>query len=143
MIHKVTAFALIVSMPLITGTDWLDGFNTPNQKIQIYSDEKRQPIPVSPRTLTILYAMGHYTEANARAFIEIVYRESRFDPQATNSETGAYGLGQALPPEKMDSAGADWRYNAQTQLEWVASYIDARYGNPLNALEHHDIHGWY
>lgn len=143
MIHKVTAATLLIAFPVITSSQWIDGMRTPTELITISADDRREIIPVSPRTLTILFATEHYSKPDAEAFIEIIYRESRFDPQATNSESGAYGLGQALPPEKMDSAGADWRTNVNTQLEWVASYIKQRYGTPMEALEHHDNYGWY
>ncbi len=34
---------------------------------------------------------------------------------------------QALPGDKMASAGADWKTNPQTQIKWGASYIKGRY----------------
>jgi hypothetical protein len=142
MMYRVTAAALIMSMPLISSSDWLEGVNAPTER-NLSANDKREAIPVSPRTSTILFATANYSKPQAEAFIEIIYRESRFDPTATNSESGAYGLGQALPPEKMDSVGADWRTNLHAQLEWVALYIESRYGNPMSALEHHDQYGWY
>jgi hypothetical protein len=104
----------------------------------------RKRTPVSNRTRTVLFAYAQYgADYQAKAFIEIIWRESRFDHKATNSSSGAYGLGQALPPEKMDIVGADWRVNPMTQLKWVAKYIEERYGSPAEALAHHDDMGWY
>jgi hypothetical protein len=40
-------------------------------------------------------------------FDHIITRESGWDLHATNPTTGAYGLAQALPGNKMASAGAD------------------------------------
>lgn len=41
--------------------------------------------------------------------------------------SGAYGLCQALPGNKMASAGADWETNPVTQLKWCHSYAQ-KYG---------------
>lgn len=47
--------------------------------------------------------------------------------------SGAYGIPQALPGDKMASAGADWRTNAATQIKWGLGYIKDRYGSPGQA----------
>lgn len=143
MIYKASAVALLFSAPLLTSSQWTAGVQSPIYEVSVTSDSMREPIPASPRTLTIVFASGQYSEAQARAFVEIIYRESRFEVDATNSVTGAYGLGQALPPEKMNAEGDDWRTNPITQLRWVASYIESRYGTPIKALKHHNEHGWY
>lgn len=49
---------------------------------------------------------------------------------------GGYGLCQATPGIKMESAGADWATNPVTQLEWCSSYADNRYGGWANAYYH-------
>ena len=70
-------------------------------------------------------------------------RESGWRVQAQNPWSGAYGIPQALPGEKMASAGLDWRTNGATQISWGLSYIDARYGNPCGAWNHSEQTGWY
>ena len=55
----------------------------------------------------------------------------------------AYGIPQALPGNKMASAGADWRTNPVTQLKWMQSYVMGRYGSWEAAREHHNRMGWY
>ena len=45
----------------------------------------------------------------------------------------AYGLPQALPGNKMASAGADWRTNYQTQFKWFVNYCNQRYGSITGA----------
>ena len=57
--------------------------------------------------------------------------------------SGAYGLPQALPGHKMASAGADWKTNPLTQIRWMWSYVNARYGGPCQALAFHNANGWY
>ena len=50
----------------------------------------------------------------------------------TNASTG-YGMCQATPASKMETAGADWRTNPVTQLKWCNSYAVGRYGSWANA----------
>ena len=50
--------------------------------------------------------------------------------------SGAYGIPQALPASRMASAGADWRTNPATQIQWGLNYIAVRYGTPCNAWAH-------
>ena len=95
------------------------------------------------RNKVIRFAAGKYDVKNTRAFVEIIWRESRFNHLAVNESSGAYGLGQALPGDKMAIVGDDWRTNPYTQLVWVAKYIDERYGSPVMALHHHNREGWY
>lgn len=99
---------------------------------------------ISMRTRVILWASTVYpSRKDAEAFVEIIWRESRFRVNAKNKSSGAYGLGQALPAEKMESAGKDWQTNPYTQLKWVTTYIRERYGTPTLALHHHNREGWY
>jgi LysM repeat protein len=76
---------------------------------------------------------------------EIITHESNWDVHATNPRSGAYGLPQALPAEKLAAAGPDWRDNPRTQLTWMRVYIHDRYGNACNAWafwQQHNPH-WY
>lgn len=70
-------------------------------------------------------------------------RESGWSLTATNRSSGAYGIPQSLPGSKMASAGADWRTNAATQIQWGLSYIAASYGSPCGAWAHSQAYGWY
>jgi len=75
---------------------------------------------------------------------KLIEREgSGGDPHATNPDTGAYGLPQALPGDKMASAGADWRDNPATQIRWMIGYVNGRYGGSCAALAHSYAYGWY
>jgi uncharacterized protein YabE (DUF348 family) len=49
---------------------------------------------------------------------------------------GGYGLCQATPGIKMESAGSDWATNPVTQLRWCAGYADTRYGSWYAAYIH-------
>ncbi len=60
--------------------------------------------------------------------------ESGWNYLAANPSSGAYGIPQALPGDKMASAGADWRTNPATQIRWGLGYIRSAYGSPCAAL---------
>jgi hypothetical protein len=70
-------------------------------------------------------------------------RESNWNHLAQNPSSGAYGIPQALPGDKMASAGDDWQTNPITQITWGLGYIDERYGTPCGAWSHSESVGWY
>ncbi len=70
-------------------------------------------------------------------------RESGWNRFAYNHSSGAYGIPQAVPGDKMAAAGPDWRTSARTQIIWGMGYIRARYGDPWNAWQHELRYGWY
>jgi hypothetical protein len=63
-------------------------------------------------------------------------QESGWRANALNVSSGAYGIPQSLPAEKMSVAGADWRTNAATQINWGLAYIHDAYGSPCGAWTH-------
>lgn len=73
----------------------------------------------------------------------LIARESGWRVQAINLSSGSYGLPQSVPAHKMASAGSDWETNPITQLRWMISYVDSRYGGFCQALEHSNSHNWY
>ncbi|MER7187699.1 transglycosylase SLT domain-containing protein [Streptomyces hyaluromycini] len=81
--------------------------------------------------------------AQFNAFSKIVSHESGWNPSATNSSSGAYGLVQALPGSKMASAGSDWKTNPATQIKWGLDYMNSRYGSPTAAWSFWQANGWY
>jgi hypothetical protein len=73
----------------------------------------------------------------------LIWRESRWNVHATNPQTGAYGLPQALPGSKMASAGPRWRDDPATQIRWMLGYVTGRYGGSCAALAFQVANGWY
>jgi hypothetical protein len=69
--------------------------------------------------------------------------ESGWRVDADNPTSSAYGIPQALPGEKMASAGADWATNPVTQIRWGLGYIEDRYGSPCGAWAFKQGNGWY
>ena len=70
-------------------------------------------------------------------------KESGWNHQAQNPSSGAYGIPQSLPGDKMVSHGSDWRTNPATQIAWGLDYIKGRYGTPCGAWSHSQSAGWY
>jgi hypothetical protein len=70
-------------------------------------------------------------------------RESGWNVYASNPESGAYGIPQALPGSKMAAAGPDWQTNAATQIRWGMLYIKGTYETPCAAWAHEQRYGWY
>ena len=70
-------------------------------------------------------------------------KESDWTTTATNASSGAYGIVQSLPAEKMASAGADYLTNYRTQINWGLDYIKQSYQSPCGALSFHLSHNWY
>lgn len=70
-------------------------------------------------------------------------KESDWTTTATNASSGAYGIVQSLPAEKMASAGADYLTNYRTQINWGLNYIQERYQSPCGALNFHLSNNWY
>ncbi len=73
----------------------------------------------------------------------IINRESGWNPTAVNASSGAYGICQSLPGNKMESAGSDWRTNIETQAKWCDSYVQGRYGSWAGARAFWDSHNWF
>jgi hypothetical protein len=60
-------------------------------------------------------------------------KESNWNYKASNRNSGAHGIAQALPATKMEVISTDWRTNPVTQITWGLRYIDIRYDTPCKA----------
>ena len=97
-----------------------------------------------PRSLAKpLVAAQGWSDSEYQCLVLLWNRESQWNPYAENASSGAYGIPQALPGSKMASAGADWRTNPVTQINWGLGYIKGRYGTPCSAWAHSNAVGWY
>lgn len=81
--------------------------------------------------------------AEQSAWSFLIEKESGGRVDATNTSSGAYGLGQALPASKMAAFGDDYLTNPLTQLKWMYSYMVSRYGGILQAQSYWLSVGWY
>jgi len=83
---------------------------------------------------------------NARQFSclnKLWNNESHWNFKAHNYRSGATGIAQALPGNKMDVVDTDWRTNPVTQIRWGIRYIKLRYGTPCKALAVTHWRGYY
>lgn len=80
----------------------------------------------------MLSAFG-YAAAQMAPLISLWNGESGWNYRATNPSSGAYGIPQSLPGNKMAAAGSDWRTNPATQIRWGLGYIRDVYGSPSAA----------
>lgn len=76
--------------------------------------------------------------------MELVARESSFNPNAKNKSSSAAGLFQFLDGTRASYGGGkvDWSDPYQQALAGV-HYIKDRYGTPEKALAFWDKNGWY
>jgi hypothetical protein len=104
-----------------------------------------EPGVTDPREIArqILNNKFGYVSNQFDCFDNIIMRESKWDINATNPSSGAYGIPQALPGSKMASEGSDWRTNPATQIIWGIKYMKDRYGSPCGAWSFKSSHGWY
>jgi hypothetical protein len=76
----------------------------------------------------------------------IFSRESSWNQFAQNA-SGAYGIAQALPFNKMPQAAwpasAGGSSSATAQINWGLGYMKSTYGSPCNAWSFWQGHGWY
>ena len=89
-----------------------------------------------------IYEYG-WTENDYYAIVQIVNRESNFNPYAVNKKSKACGLFQAYPCSKMVIFGNDYRTNYKVQVAWGMDYIKNRYGTPQKAWSFWQSHHWY
>lgn len=75
--------------------------------------------------------------------VKLWTRESQWLWYAENPYSGAYGIPQSLPGDKMAQFGANWRDDAAVQIDWGLWYIAQRYGSPSKAWAHSEAVGWY
>lgn len=79
-----------------------------------------------------------------KPLLELVARESSFNPNAKNKTSSAAGLFQFLDGTRKNYGGSsvDWSDPTQQALAGI-KYIVDRYGTPEKALQHWDSKGWY
>lgn len=75
--------------------------------------------------------------------VKLWNRESRWLWYAENASSGAYGIPQSLPADKMAAFGANYRDDAAVQIDWGLWYIAQAYGSPSKAWQNSEQIGWY
>ncbi|HEY6792141.1 MAG TPA: hypothetical protein VI365_32990 [Trebonia sp.] len=90
----------------------------------------------------MLPSFGYNQSTEWTCLKDLWNQESGWRYDAENP-SGAYGIPQSLPGDKMASAGADWETDPTTQIRWGLGYIQSIYGTPCGAWDHEVADGWY
>lgn len=119
------------------------------------------PAPIQEQPPTPSGRLWHATVAQAQAYaagaaaqrgwtgndwdclVKLWNRESRWLWYAENASSGAYGIPQSLPADKMAAFGANYRDDAAVQIDWGLWYIAQAYGSPSKAWQNSEQIGWY
>jgi peptidoglycan DL-endopeptidase CwlO len=104
---------------------------------------EKKVVPVADATGTMTKAQeiqyaadtGHLGPDQLSCLVALWDGESGWRVNAYNDSSGATGIPQSLPADKMASAGADWQTNPRTQIRWGIGYVQGRYGDPCNAYD--------
>ena len=91
----------------------------------------------------ILFNEYGFKQVQYKCLEELWIEESNWRYKAHNKRSGAHGIAQALPANKMDVVATDWRTNPVTQIRWGLRYISIRYETPCKALSKHKRSNWY
>jgi len=84
-----------------------------------------------------------FNESQFECLNSLWTKESHWNYKAHNYRSGAHGIAQALPAEKMSVVGTDWRTNPVTQIRWGIRYITMRYDTPCKAWSKWKSHRYY
>jgi uncharacterized protein YabE (DUF348 family) len=136
-----------------TGNTGNTGGGTNNNSGSSGSDSGTTPTP-SGRLWHATVAQAQAYAAGAAAqrgwtgndwdcLVKLWNRESRWLWYAENASSGAYGIPQSLPADKMAAFGANYRDDAAVQIDWGLWYIAQAYGSPSKAWQHSEQVGWY
>ena len=125
-----------------------DGFDVvkPKPKVVAAASAPAVGVPDPGTAQAIAYDMvlaRGWGQGEFDCLVALWNKESHWNVYAHNVRSGAYGIPQALPGDKMATAGADWATNPATQITWGLGYIAGRYGTPCGARGHSQAKGWY
>jgi hypothetical protein len=101
------------------------------------------PTAAQATAKAMLASFGFSATTQWPCLYDLWERESTWNVYAENAASGAYGIPQSLPGDKMASAGADWQTDAATQIKWGLGYIKTVYGTPCGAWQNEVNYGYY
>ena len=104
---------------------------------------KQQKVATGTKGEYQIYAkeIGGYDDTQMSCLINLWNRESGWNPNTVNKSSGACGIPQAHPCNKIvkQQGSNDWK----AQIRWGINYITARYKTPCGAWGHFQNKGWY
>lgn len=112
------------------------------------------------KTFAMTLLVKHGWPGQFSAFNSLEMQEAGWNANATNSSSGAYGIGQALGHGTANTRGSVTNEygnfgtsdatckaansgNGFAQLIWMMNYIAITYGSPNAAWAHEQAHNWY
>jgi hypothetical protein len=116
---------------------------SPSPSSQAPSSSAPQPSGNPQQIAAAMLGSFGWSSGEFGCLVSLWNLESGWNVYASNPNSGAYGIPQALPGSKMASAGPDWQSNAATQIRWGLGYIKSLYGSPCGAWSHEQADGWY
>lgn len=144
--HGAPDLQSLATMGTYTNSATRDAFSTSRITIAVTSSAPAAGVPDPGTAQAIAYTMLQARGMGPDQYsclVSLWDRESHWNLYASNPSSGAYGIPQALPGNKMASAGADWATNPATQISWGLGYIEGRYATPCGAWAHSEAAGWY
>ncbi len=125
-----------------TGTGNSTGTGSGSSGVVYVTSSPPDPGTAQSTAYSIMASFGFSPQTYFGCLLDLWNRESGWVYDAENA-SGAYGIPQALPGDKMASAGADWQTDPATQIRWGLGYIKAVYGNPCSAWAFEEANGYY
>lgn len=127
-------FALMIpaDKPLEDNDNALIGYVSSPIKVQ------QQRAPMTARS----YARSMVSDKEYEALHELIDLESKWDSDAQNPKSTAYGLAQFVD-KTWDLVEIEKSDDYRIQLIAAQKYVMMRYGSWVKALEHHKKYGWY
>lgn len=126
------ALMLPADKPLEDNDNALKGYVSSPVKVQ------QQRAPITARS----YARSMVSAEEFEALHELIDRESKWDSDAQNPKSTAYGLAQFVD-KTWDLVEIEKSDDFRIQLIAAQKYVMMRYGSWVKALEHHKQYGWY
>jgi hypothetical protein len=116
--------------------------------IQTGTGSTGAPPPANPSSAEVigkeeLAAYGFSVSAQWQCLYDLWQQESGWNVYADNPSSGAYGIPQSLPADKMAMFGSDYLTNPTTQIKWGLYYIKSTYGTPCSAWQNEVNYGYY
>ena len=126
------ALMLPADKPLEDNDNALKGYVSSPIKVQ------QQRAPDTARS----YARSMVSDKEYEALHELIDLESKWDSDAQNPKSTAYGLAQFVD-KTWDLVEIEKSGDYRIQLIAAQKYVMMRYGSWVKALEHHKQYGWY
>lgn len=122
---------------------------TKTSKKTVKTTKKTTKRPTTQKVVTgskqeyINYAKsyGNLNDTQTNCLIYLWDHESGWNPNSVNKSSGACGIPQAYPCNKIikQQGSNDWK----AQIRWGLNYINSRYKNPCSAWNHFKNKRWY